>query len=136
MMDWNLGTAARTLWQEARGEPIEGQRAVAHVLVNRRISGRWGNTFGEVCFSEFHGIFQFSGWDRNDPNRVAAFRLSDDDPALTSLANLIAAADGGEPDSTNGATHYFASSIAPPDWVKGAVFCGKFGNQLFYKGVA
>ena len=135
MMNWNLGTAARTLWQEARGEPIEGQRAVAHVLVNRRNSGRWGDTFSEVCFSEFHGVFQFSGWDRNDPNRVLAFRLPDDAPSLAALAALVQAADGGEPDPTGGATHYFAKSIAPPFWAKDATPCGQFGNQLFFTGV-
>lgn len=133
-MDWNTGTAARTLWQEVRGEPLEGQIAVAHVLINRRNSGRWGNTLAEVCLSEFHGVFQFSGWDRNDPNRTQACQLRDDEPMLVHLASLIEDAER-EPDPTGGATHYFAKSIVPPLWTKDATPCGQFGHQLFFKGV-
>ncbi len=133
-MDWNTGTAARTLWQEARGEPLEGQIAVAHVLVNRRNDGRWGNTFSELCLSEFHGIHQFSGWNRGDLNRIKACQLSDDDPMLVHLASLIDGAES-EPDPTGGSTHYYAKSIAAPVWVAGATPCGQFGNQLFFKNV-
>jgi N-acetylmuramoyl-L-alanine amidase len=134
-MDWNLGTAARTLWQEARGEPLEGQRAVAHVIVNRLKDGRWGHSLDEVCRSEFHGVHQFSGWNRSDPNRVAASRLSEADSELLALGAFVQAALDGEDDPTEGATHYYARSIPAPDWIKDAIFCGRFGRQLFYRGV-
>lgn len=138
-MDWNLGTAVRTLWQEARGEPVEGQRAVAAVLVNRLHAGRWGATLASVCLwhAAFSGWFsprQHDGKPFRDPNFAAACDLADDDHALISLAGVMAAALNGE-DPTGGATHYYAKSIPAPDWVKDAVFCGRFGNQLFYKGV-
>lgn len=139
-MDWNLGTAARTLWQEARGEPLEGQQAVAHVLVNRLKDGRWGESLDEVCRSEFKGIFQFSGWNRNDPNRQSASRLADADPELMVLAGLITAAET-EADPTDGATHYYNPLLASPEWLisvpgtPNPIFCGRFGKQLFYRGV-
>lgn len=129
-MDWNLGTAARTLWQEARGEPLDGQKAVAHVLVNRLKTGRWGKSLAEVCL----WYLQFSGWRDVDPNFGISCRMPDDSTALVQLAGLIEAAQA-EPDPTDGATHYYANTIKPPAWTLGATFCGKFGNQLFYKNV-
>jgi N-acetylmuramoyl-L-alanine amidase len=131
-MIWAFETAARTLWQEARGEPLEGQRAVAHVLVNRLKSGRWGSTLAMVCLSPL----QFSGWNLHDPNRMAAAALPDDDPTLVALGAVLQAAVDGEPDPTGGAMWYYAHSMAtPPAWIQGATFCGRFGNQLFYKDV-
>lgn len=133
-MDWNLGTAARTLWQEARGEPADGQRAVAHVIVNRMKDGRWGNSLASVCLWRS----QFSAWGPvtpKDKNMVANFTascdLADNDPALLRLASIITEA-LSEPDPTNGATHYFAVSIPAPAWTKDATRCGQFGHHLFF----
>lgn len=147
-MDWNLGTAARTLYQEARGEPLEGQKAVAHVIVNRLRDGRWGETLASVCLwhAGFSGWFsprKVAGKAFRDPNFAAACRLHDDDPLLVNLAQLLSAALLGEADPTGGATHYYAKSTPEPDWVKGdpdhgvppATVCGQFGHQLFFKSV-
>ncbi len=131
-MTWALGVAARTLWQEARGEPTEGQTAVAHVIKNRLLSGRWGANIAQVCL--YRG--QFSGWYMpHDPNFAGACRLKDDDATLLKLTDLMQQVLGDTNDPTNGATHYYAETIAAPEWINGAVFCGKFGHQLFYKGV-
>jgi len=128
---WNELTAARTLWQEARGEPKEGQRAVAHVLWNRVRSGRWGETLASVCLWRA----QFSGWSPIDPNYDGACELADTDVNLQNLLEIVIAA-ASEPDPTDGATHYYATSMkAAPAWVIGATFCGQFGNQRFYKNV-
>ena len=138
-MDWNLGTAARTLWQEARGEPLEGQRAVAHAIYNRLKDGRWGSTLGSVCLARS----QYSAWGPVTPsnaNMLADFRtscaLADDDPALIAFADLIAAT-MVEPDPTGGATHYYNPKAVPrPSWAETpAVPCGQFGRQLFFKNV-
>lgn len=139
-MNWSLQTAARTLWQEARNQPLEGQRAVAHVISNRLKDGRWGDTLGEVCL--WHA--GFSGWFSprihdgvivHDPNFAPSCRIGDDDLVLGDFGTLIEAALNGDSDLTGGATHYYAKSIAPPTWVFGATFCGQFGSQLFYKNV-
>lgn len=129
----------RTLWQEARGEPAEGQRAVAHVLVNRLRSGKWGKTLAEVCLSPL----QFSGWNARDPNRMAAARVPDNDPLLAVLARMLTdALNSCDADPTDGAMFYYApSGCSEPAWVRGdpahnvppMTFCGKFGEQLFYK---
>ena len=130
MSNWDLQVAARTLWQEARGEPLEGQQAVAHVIVNRRASGRWGSTLASVCL--WHA--QFSGWNSADPNFKAACALPDDDPILQKMVTIVTAAES-DPDSTHGAQFYYAASIPEPSWVVNATFCGKFGSQIFYKDV-
>lgn len=124
--------AARTLWQEARGEPEEGQRAVAHVLVNRLRSGRWGTSLAGVCLARK----QFSGWNDNDPNRLPSCLLADNDPALIKFGGFLADALTGEPDPTHGATHYYATSMAtPPAWAIGQTPSAEIGNHRFFRGI-
>lgn len=141
-MGWALDTAARTLLQEARNEPPEGQAAVAHVILNRVKTGRWGKSLATVCLSED----QFSGWHNpKDPNFTYACNLRDDDPALARARAVLQAATLATVDPTQGALFYYApKAMVPPDRVPGWVmgnkekhiepmrFCGKFGSQLFY----
>ena len=132
MSTWALLTAARTLLQEARGEPLSGQIAVAHVFKNRLASGRWGTSLAAVCL--WRG--QFSGWYvPSDPNFAYACNIADDDPLLLKMVSIVEAAMNADNDPTQGATHYYAPSIEPPPWINGATPCGKFGSQLFYKDV-
>ena len=132
-MSWILDTAARTLWQEARGEPQEGRQAVAHVMWNRVRLGQWGPNLATVCLWRS----QFSGWLSADPNFREACILSDLDPMLQELKAVLINAQA-EADPTNGATHYYAASMnPPPDWAATMTFVGQFGNQKFYrKGAA
>lgn len=139
-MTWALEVAGRTLAQEARGEPLEGQQAVAYVLKNRIADGRWGKSLASVCLWRA----QFSGWYMpHDPNFAYACNLADTDPTLSHMCSVMQAALDSTTDLTNGATHYYAESIPAPAWVAGdpahgtpaAIFCGKFGHQLFYRGV-
>lgn len=132
-MTFSRDIAARTLWAEARGEPEDGQRAVAHVMVNRVKDGRWGMNLASVCLAPL----QFSCWNSRDPNRLAMAKLPDDDSMLAKLAGMISAAATGKPDPTGGATHYFNPDAVPePDWAKPpAIPCGKFGAHLFFRDV-
>jgi spore germination cell wall hydrolase CwlJ-like protein len=127
-----MEVAARTLCQEVRGEPPEGQSAVAHVIKNRLISGRWGKTLASVCL--WRG--QFSGWYvPSDPNFAYACALRDDDPVLLKLWKVMQSAMDTASDPTNGATHYVNEALANPKWDDEATFCGKFGRHKFYKDV-
>ena len=128
---WSFEIAVRTLDQEARGEPVAGQQAVAHVIVNRLKDGRWGTTLAAVCLAPY----QFSGWNAHDPNRIRTLEMPDDDSGLVKLRPIMQAALGGEADPTSGAMWYYAALIPKPGWAVGAEFCGQFGSQLFYKGV-
>ena len=140
MPDWSFQVAARTLCQEARDEPLDGQQAVGWVLRNRVADGRWGASLASVCL--WHA--QFSGWwcprgtpSYHDPNFAYACDLSDSDPVLVAMSQVLADVLGADvgADPTGGATHYYAKSIAPPAWVNSATPCGQFGNQLFFRDV-
>lgn len=131
-MTFDEQVATRTLAQEARGEPLEGQQAVAHVLKNRLVSGRWGKSLASVCLWRA----QFSGWYMpHDPNFAYACSLRDDDAMLVHMLDVLNGVLARTSDPTGAAMWYYAKSIAPPAWVKGATFCGQFGNQLFYRDV-
>lgn len=43
---------AKIIWIEAQGEPAEGQQAVAEVVFNRMVSGKFGDTLKEIIFAE------------------------------------------------------------------------------------
>lgn len=134
-MTWGLETAARTLWQEARGEPLEGQQAVAWTFRNRLQDGRWGKSLASVCL--WKG--QFSGWYMpHDPNFALACGLLDDDATLAKMRAVVTdvMTAPAVQDPTHGATHYLNDAVANPAWDDKATFCCKIGRHKFYKGVA
>lgn len=100
----DLDATVRTIYGEARGEPIEGKIAVAWVIRNRADHGGWwGATPQDVC----HKAFQFSCWNKNDPNSAKLLLLSDEDPAYLAIRKIAQAVlDKTIPDPTHGATHY------------------------------
>jgi len=129
---FDLEVAARTLAQEARGEPLEGQQAVAHVLKNRLASKRWGKTLSSVCLWKA----QFSGWYvPSDPNFAYACGLQDADPTLQKMRDIIKSVMATDQDPTNGAMFYYADSIDQPSWAATMRFCGHWGHQSFYPDV-
>lgn len=142
MMTWELMTAARTLAQEARNQPLEGQQAVAWTFRNRMMDGRWGKSIASVClwraaYSGWYSPRTVNGKSYQDPNFAYVCGLADDDQVLLKMLDVlngVLAADLAA-DITRGATHYYAISIAAPYWVEGAVECGQFGDQKFFRGV-
>lgn len=121
--------AVRTLWGEARGEPPEGQFAVAHVLRNRVKDGRWGHTAGLVCLAPM----QFSCWNASDPNRAKMLGLDDADSVLASCraAWLQSASDS---DPTQGACFYYADSLKyDPSWAATMTETIHIGHHHFLK---
>ncbi len=132
-MTFSEHVAIRTLWMEARGEPEAGQRAVAHVLVNRLKDGRWGHSLASVCLWPY----QFSGWIPSDPNIKTMAAVDDKDPMLAKLAGFLAeAVTGMASDPTQGATHYYAESMPnPPVWSRDKPFIA-IGRHRFFKGIA
>ena len=133
---------ARTLWGEARGESLAGQIAVAWTIRNRvtmdlHNDGKpdwWGEGYAGVCLKPY----QFSCWNRNDPN--FAYLSGEKDISFRELAQARIAADqvidGKVPDPTDGATHYYATiMLKPPVWVKGAKQTLALGHHVFFKDV-
>ena len=130
-----LDVMARTVWGEARGEGITGMQAVASVILNRVVTAQlkngywWGNTIIEVCQKPY----QFSCWNKDDPNYRQLIAVNDTDPIFTlakrTCSRIIL---GFLPDITNGADHYHTRMILP-HWARGQTPCARIGQHLFYK---
>jgi uncharacterized protein (TIGR02594 family) len=131
----DLLTMARTLYGEARGEERPGIEAVASVIMNRFNSPRYPNTIAGVCLQPW----QFSCWNRNDPNRRKIVNLQPNADAEMAVCMAVAqeAASGLLADRTNGALHFHAVGIARPSWVLrslGAISM-TIGRHVFYRGI-
>lgn len=92
-----------TIMGEARGEPIEGQIAVAWVIMNRSIKRK--QSIREVCLADR----QFSCWNEGDPNR----------PLLIALAKKIMLGNYDYADSLN----------KQIQWVVDGVYTGKIKDN-------
>ena len=130
---------ALTIWGEARGESIEGKIAVACVIQNRLVDGRWGSTYPSVCQARK----QFSCWNAGDPNRAKIQALEQALEGLQTvepvLDECLWVAEGliahRIRPRVKQATHYYAISIQPPFWTKGGTFVETIGQHSFYQGV-
>ena len=111
-------------------EPDEGKAAVAHVVLNRERSGRWGESIREVVTRPW----QFEPW----MTGASRWRLSPSDPRYRDAARIADAVLSGEfPDPTAGATHFLNPTIVRkrrggslPEWARGE---GQpIGQHTFY----
>jgi len=128
---------------EARGDGIEGMRAVMHVINNRTKYGtRFGKTVPEVILAkkQFSAILP----DLNDPeaykgqryeNFMAMMNTKSNDSLYQQAKELAAKiVQGEDEDVTNGATHYYNPSALkePPVWVKNMRQTYKVKSHLFF----
>jgi len=110
----------RTLVFEASGETEIGKAAVAHVILNRKRSGRWGRKIADIVTSPW----QFEPW-MTRKNEIEG--LSRTDPRYLEAAELADAVLAGDiPDPTAGATHFLNPTIVRerrggslPSWADG-----------------
>jgi len=110
----------RTMVFEASGEPAEGKAAVAHVILNRKKLGKWGDNIKEVVTRPW----QFEPW---MTRRSEIENLSTDDPRYRKAARIADdVLSGQEPDPTAGATHFLSPTIVRqrrggslPRWARG-----------------
>jgi len=124
---------ARTLWGEARGDGKDGMQAVANVVVNiTEKPGWWGHDISTVCLAPW----QFSCW-LNEPvgEKEKLLAVTEQDPQYQIALNLAQLAiDGILPDTTKGATSYYAISMPnPPVFAKPENFTVQIGQQKFYR---
>lgn len=122
---------AEAIYFEARGEPLEGQAAVAEVVLNRVDSRFWP---GEVCAviadgEERRDECQFSYRCDGKPERVV------DDRAYARADALAAFYMAGAPRNlTRQATHYHADFVNP-DWARAMEQTARIGRHLFYRRI-
>ncbi len=122
----------RTIAFEAAGEPEEGKAAVAHVILNRKRTGIWGETVRDVVTDPW----QFEPW---MTRRKEVESLSPSDPRYRDAALIADAVLSGQmPDPTAGATHFLNPDVVRnrrggtlPAWAQGE---GQpIGKHTFYK---
>ncbi|MFV0626348.1 MAG: cell wall hydrolase [Alphaproteobacteria bacterium] len=134
----NNEVLARTIYGEARGEDLEGKKAIACVILNRvRLAKQnkkyvwWGSTIKEVCIKPW----QFSCWNENDPNSKKIKAIKESDPTFRDCLIVAEnAVNGLLQDTTNGATHYHTKKIMPK-WARVKKPCAEIGNHLFYNNI-
>jgi len=120
-LDSELKCLATAVYFESKGEPLEGQLAVAQVILNRVADGRFGRT---IC-SVVKAPKQFSfvrGGDMPSPRGAAQWD--------TALAVAVIAASEGWADIVPDATHFHATRVNPR-WNLRRV--ATVGQHVFYR---
>ncbi len=132
--DMEIDVLARTLWGEARGEGSIGMQAVANVILNRvdiaesRAGFWWGNNIIQVCQKPY----QFSCWNRSDPNFQKLQAVDESDIYFATAKRMARRAQAGVlPDVTNSATHYHAAGVTPY-WAETEKPVAVLGRHIFY----
>lgn len=127
-MDDELTCLAATIYFEGRGEPPEGQQAVAHVVLNRLADAAYPSTVCEVVKHKREaGICQFEWWCDDVPNLptdAASWRRA------KSIARL--ALIGRHRDPTGGAL-YFHTLAIKPNWAADKVAARVIGQHVFFR---
>ena len=113
---------ARAVYHEARGEPLEGQLAVANVVLNRAASGKYPRTLCEVVRQPWQFSFVRRGYipgaPKNDAWRKAV--------AISHIASQRFAAG-----LTSDVLWYHADYVAP-SWGRRLTRVTKIGAHIFY----
>jgi spore germination cell wall hydrolase CwlJ-like protein len=127
-----LRCLAENVYFEARGEPLEGQYAVAEVTLNRTRAPNFPHT---VC-----GVVHETRWDPGRGRWVADFSWTElglaspeDGPAWRQAMAVAAAEydDLREPFVPD-ALFYHSTSVHPP-WARARKVVATIGNQIFYR---
>lgn len=128
----DLQCLAENIYFEARGEPIDGQYAVAEVTLNRTRAQYFPHT---IC-----GVVHQVRWDPGRRRLVGDFswtQLGDlspgDGPAWKRAMAVASAAYDDQHDSiVPGALFYHAKSVRP-GWASSRKEIATIGNHVFYK---
>jgi spore germination cell wall hydrolase CwlJ-like protein len=128
----DLRCLAENIYFEARGESLDGQRAVAEVTLNRQRSPNFPHTVCEVVYD--------TRWDPLRRRLVGHFSWTELDKLPTpsgdaweqAKAVATAAYDDTYQPVVPGALFYHATSIRPA-WAKTKRVVATIGNHIFYR---
>ena len=128
-MNREMKCLSEALYFEARGEQIEGQIAVADVIINRKNSNRFPNTICGVVSEGSHKrhACQFS---YNCDGKLELIYDKKTYSRIVKLSSMIL--NGAFSDVTKGATFFHASEVSP-SWSKKFKKTRKIGRHIFYK---
>lgn len=112
---------ALNIYHEARGEPLQGQKAVAHVVINRVKHHKYPNDVCKVVYQDK----QFS-WVSSKQKKP---RGPEWDVAKTIAYKALL---GESSDPTQGATHFHTTKVKPK-WSYRLKRVKTIKNHVFYK---
>ena len=112
----DLYLLAKTVYAEARGEPYEGQVAVAAVILNRVESPDFPNTIAEVVYQPWAFTAVHAGQINLEPNETAYSAARD-------------AMNGWDP--TYGCLYYYNASTATSKWIFSRTTVVTIGKHVF-----
>jgi spore germination cell wall hydrolase CwlJ-like protein len=120
---------SEALYFEARGETVEGQFAVAEVIVNRVKSARFPGSLCNVINQGTGKKYQCQFTYTCDGNAevIAEPRAYDE---VSKIARAVL--DGKVPALTDGATYYHTTAVSPR-WSRVFTRTAKIGVHLFYR---
>ena len=121
-LDDEMRCLAVAVYYESKGEPLEGQLAVAQVILNRRDSGRFASSICGVVYQR--GQFSFT-WDKR-PDRPANSEMW-----RTAQAIAVIAATDDWREIVPDATHFHARRVSP-GWHR-LQRVSAVGNHVFYR---
>jgi spore germination cell wall hydrolase CwlJ-like protein len=129
---------ALTMWGEARNQGELGMRGVAHVIANRRHA----KTHGTYVTDTVSAAWQFSCWNKNDPNRALMLAIEDVTEGTAAHRQWLAAKRiaaevlaGRSADPTGGALFYHTTAVQPA-WSRGVAPVTQIGDHLFFRTAA
>jgi N-acetylmuramoyl-L-alanine amidase len=128
----DLQCLAENIYFEARGEPLDGQRAVAEVTLNRTRSPYFPHT---IC-----AVVHETQWDPLRRRLVAHFSWTElgalSEPTGSAWKQAMTVASAAYDDTymqvVPGALFYHAISIRP-DWARTKTAVATIGNHIFYR---
>lgn len=124
--DFDKSILALTLWREARGEGMDGMRAVGCVIRNRVTP-----TMGWARVIE--AKWQFSSLTAPGDPELVLWPLPDDLSWQSAMVLAEGVYNGSLTDNTGGATHYFNPSVVLPKWAATLTKTLDIGNHAFYR---
>lgn len=124
---WTCMTEA--LYHEARGEPVEGQYAVAEVILNRVDAPNYPDT---ICGVINEGMGQLNACQFSYTCDGRLEQVTDQRPwdRAGNIARIMI--DGAPRDLTANATHYHADWVAP-HWSQVYPRTAAYGTHVFYR---
>ena len=116
----DIDLMAKLVYAESRGEPFDGQIAVASVVLNRVLNNRFPNTISEV-------IFQRNAFSCVKDGNIVAY------PDQTSYNAVYEALSGVDP--TNEALFFYNPSISTCSWMQSTQKndVTSIGHHVFFK---
>lgn len=126
-----MNCLAEAVYYEARGETLQGQRAVAEVVARRSKERGYPRSICGVVYQDAHlrGRCQFSfACDGIQPSRRDRHAWRE----AVEVAEYELTGPGRLEDLTSGATHFHTPRVRP-SWSKRFVRTVQIGNHIFYR---